>query len=59
MENTSSGGFSAATDHRDHPAALGEILDSSILAAKFTRLEIIELIYLQRFAGESPGDASC
>ncbi len=59
MENMSSGRFSAGPHNRDPPAPLGEILDSGRLAAKFARLEIIGLLYLQCFAGESPSDASC
>jgi hypothetical protein len=59
MENTSSGGFSTVPHCKDHPAVLGSILDLGGLAAIFAGLAPIELLNLERFAGENPGCASC
>jgi hypothetical protein len=54
----SSGRFSANPHRQDHFIVLDEILDSSGLAAIFTRLEPAELLYMEYFAGKNPGDAS-
>ncbi len=56
MESTSSSRFNAGQHHQDYPAFLGGILDTSGLAAIFTGLESAGLPYVERFAGESPGD---
>jgi hypothetical protein len=58
MENMSFGRFIAGPHHQDHPSALGGILDSSRLAAIFAGLEFAGLLCLQRFADDSPGNAS-
>jgi hypothetical protein len=54
----SSDRFSANPHRQDHFIVLDGILDSSGLAAIFTRLEPAELLYMECFAGKSPGDAS-
>jgi hypothetical protein len=57
-ENTSFSGFSSGLHRKNHPAAIGRILDSSRLVAIFAGLEFAKLLYLQRFSGESPGYTS-
>jgi hypothetical protein len=57
-KNTSFSGFSSGLHRKNHPAAIGRILDSSRLVAIFAGLEFARLLYLQRFSGESPGYTS-
>jgi hypothetical protein len=59
MENMSFGGFSAGPHCKEHPVAVGRILDSSKFAAIFVGLEPAELCYLACFGVESPDDVSC
>ncbi len=58
MQSTYFSGFSAGLHHKNNPVAVNVILYSGGLAALFARLEFVGLLYLQRFAGKSPGYAS-
>jgi hypothetical protein len=43
------GGFSTSPHPQDHTAAVGGILDLGGLAAIFTRLEFVGLLYIAQF----------
>jgi hypothetical protein len=47
----------SGSHQQDHPTVLSRILDSSRLAAIFARLELVELLYLEGSASESPSYA--
>ncbi len=59
MENIPFSGFSAFLCLQNRPAAVGEMLVSSRLAAILAGLKFGGLLNLQRFAAKRPGYASC
>jgi hypothetical protein len=58
MENTPFSGFSSGLCRQNCLAIVGGIHISGGLAAIFAGLEFAGLLYMMRFAGESPGYAS-